>query len=86
MDVPYGVYLVILGIESADVSPQLLLHIHHILQLFHHRRTEIQGEVGAVIVASGMPTFDLFVLVCFLAFFERVDGYGAEIEKGAAAG
>ena len=81
---PYRVDLVVNLVIRADVFPQALVEIDDVFQLLHYRTAEVQREVGAVVVALGMPAA-LVVggLVCVLRLAVSVNR--VEIEEAIGA-
>lgn len=79
-DSPYTVGLASELIESANVLPALLGHTDDILEILDDRPTEVEGEIGAVVVASGGPGF---VAGVFGGLFRELDSDRVEIEEGA---
>lgn len=68
--VPKRIDLPTLFIVGTDVLPPRFFDTHHILDIFKHRRADIDGEVGGIIVASSLPTFLSSSLMDLLAVFQ----------------
>ena len=54
-NLPYRISSPILHIVSPNILPLRPLQADHILQIFHHGSTEIQGEISPIVVASSVP-------------------------------
>jgi hypothetical protein len=54
---PYGVNLPISLVISTDVPPPFAINPYYIFDVFHHRGTDVQGKIGTIVMAFGVPTF-----------------------------
>jgi len=66
---PYTVCLSVELVESADILPPRLIDTDDICQVLDDWTAEVEGEVGAVVVASSRPRLVPGIFTCFLGVF-----------------
>lgn len=67
--IPYGIYLPLLLIICADILPAGRPDTNHIMHVLNHRRAYVNGKIGGVIVALGVPTLIPICLMDLLSIF-----------------
>ena len=84
VDSPNGPLLVPPLVERADISPKSLVQILDSVQLLDNGSTEVDSEVGAVVVALGMPAAFitlLFARLLAVRFRGRESAHGVQVEE-----
>ena len=79
-DSPNGVLPVAALVESAHVPPQLLVEVLHVAELLDHGPAEVDGEVGAIVVAPSMPAALVGVLLLVPLLGQR-PAQAAQVEE-----
>ena len=58
-----GVLLLALAVKGAHVAPQFLLYTNNVVKVFDHWGAEVDGEVPAIVITTGVPALVTVVLV-----------------------
>jgi hypothetical protein len=85
-NIPNGINLLADLVEGAHVLPQVLVQVLHIVQLLDDWPADVEGEVGAIVVAPRMPAAVGVALGFLLAVLQGHAPYGVEVEEAFGGG
>jgi hypothetical protein len=85
-NIPDGIDLLADLVEGAHVLPQVLVQVLHIVQLLHHGPADVEGKVGAVVVAPCMPAAVRVALGFLLPVLQGHAPYRIQVEEALGGG